>query len=107
MRPAVGKLGGDLRGCGAVSKSVLDNRRWKEKQSPGEDDWHHAGVVHFQRHVLRLAAVHFAPDHALGVLHSNLSHALGDRDHPSDDNEQERYHEHKNGRVDLASSCLR
>src|SRR6267378_1132470 len=41
MRPAVGKRAGDLPGCRAVSKSVLNNRRGKEKQRPGEDDWHY------------------------------------------------------------------
>ena len=94
MGPTAGKGAGDLRGCGAVSESVLDNRCWKEKQRPGKDDWHYAGVIHFQRHILRLSAVHLAADHALGLLHGDLPHPLCDRDHRCDDNKQERDHEY-------------
>src|SRR6266542_2170869 len=84
MRPAGGKRAGDLPSCRAVSKSVLDKRGRKEKQRPGEDDWHDPGVIHFQRHVLCLAAVHFATNYALGILHGNLPHALRNRDHRRD-----------------------
>src|SRR5207249_4222779 len=65
MGPTAGKGAGDLSGCGAVSEAVLDNRRRKEKQRPSEDDWHYPGVIHFQRHILRLSAVHFATNHTL------------------------------------------
>src|SRR5439155_6305173 len=39
MGPAGGKRAGDARSCRAISKSVLDNRRWKEKKRPVKDYW--------------------------------------------------------------------
>src|SRR5438477_10816469 len=92
MEPAGGERRGDPRGCRAVSESVLNNGRWKKKQRPGKNDRHHARVIHFQWHVLRLSAVHFAAHYTLRILHSDLAHALRDRNHRGDDNDQE---EHK------------
>src|SRR2546430_2682835 len=71
MGPAGGKRAGNPRGCRAISKSILDNCCWEEKQRPGEDDGHHAGIIDFQGHVLRLAPVHFAANYALGILDGN------------------------------------
>ena len=107
MGPAGGKRASNPRGCRAVSKSILDNCCRKEKQRPGEDDGHYAGVIDFQRHVLRLASVHFAANYALGVLHGNLAHALRNRDDCSDDDDQEQDQEHKDHRIHLAGSSLR
>src|SRR6266542_2561199 len=68
MGPSVGNCAGDAVGNRSVLKAVADDGRGKKEQSPGEDDWHHTGVIHFQRHVLRLAPVHFTANNALGVL---------------------------------------
>ena len=107
MGPTGGERACDLRGCGTVSKSVLDNRRREEKQRPGKDDWHHAGVIYFQRHVLRLSTVHFATDHALGILHGDLAHALCDRDHRRDDYDQQQHQQHQDHWIHLARPGLR
>ena len=103
MESAAGNPGS----CRAVSKSVLDNRRRKEKQRPGEDDRHHARVIHLQRHVLRLPAVHFAAYDSFSVLHGDFPHALRDRDHSGDHDDQEQYQHHKHHRIHLARSALR
>ncbi len=47
MRPAGGKRVGDAVGNWAVLKGVADNRCRKKEKGPGEDDRHHAGVIHF------------------------------------------------------------
>src|SRR6266545_2020281 len=102
-----GKCAGDAVGNRAVLKAVADDGRGKKEQSPGEDDWHHTGVIHFQRHVLRLAPVHFTANNALGVLDSNFAHALRDCDHCSDDDDQEKHQQYKDHWIHLTGSGLR
>ncbi len=78
----------------------------KEQERPGENDRHHAGVIHLQRHVLRLAAVHFPAHHPLRILHRDLSHALRDRDDRGDHDKQERHHQDEDRGIDLARAGL-
>src|SRR5215469_11674027 len=46
---------------GTVLEAVAYDCCREQKQRPGEDDRHHARIIHFQRHVLRLPTVHFTP----------------------------------------------
>src|ERR1051326_1263438 len=47
MHPAGGKCRRYPLSCRAVSKSVLNDGRWKKKQRPRKDDRHHACVIDF------------------------------------------------------------
>ena len=85
MRPASGKRGGDAIRSGTILKPIAHNGGREKKQCPREDDWHHPGIIHFQWHVLGLAAIHLSADYPLCILHSNFPDALGDRDDSGDD----------------------
>ena len=52
-----------------------------------KNDRHDSGVIYFQWHERRLAAVHFSADYPLGILHRNLANTLRDRDHTRDHQE--------------------
>ena len=43
----------------------------QQQHGAGEDDGHHAALVHLQRNVRALAAIHATADHSLGELHGN------------------------------------
>ena len=101
MQPAVGEHVGDLLGRAAVLEGQTDDRRREKQERPREDDRHDARVVHLQRHVLRLAAVHFPAHDALRVLHRDLAHALRHGDDRRDHDEEERHHQDENRRIDL------
>ena len=91
MGPAGGKRIGDAICSRAVLKCIAYDGGREQKQRPSKDDRHHTGVIHFQRHVLRLAAVHFAAHHPLGILNGDLSYPLRDRDHRGNDDDQEQH----------------
>ena len=95
-----------LRGPAFLEGDAHDRRGEKQKR-PGENDRHHARVIHLQRHVLRLAAVHFSANDALGVLHRDLAHALRHRDDGRDHDKEKCHHDDENGGVDLARSGFR
>ena len=69
-----------------------EKHRREHQDGLREDDGHDAGVVHAQRHVRALPAVHLAADHPLGVLDGNFSlglrHRNDARDHEEDHDQQ-------------------
>ena len=92
----------DLLRSPAVREGHVDDRGREEQERPGEDDRHDARVIHLQRHVLRLAAVHLAADHALRVLHGDLALRLRHGDDRRDDEKQEQTHQDQHNRAHLA-----
>ena len=96
MEPACCHRVGELFGEPTVLEQETDDGGRKQQYGPGENDRHDAGVIHFQWHESRLAAVHFSPHHTLGVLHRNFANPLRDRDDTRDDQEEEQYHQHEN-----------
>src|SRR5438270_12947319 len=106
MRPAARHQVSDLPRDTTIFEGEANNRCWKQQKRPGENDRHDASVIHLQRHEGRLAAVHLAANHALGVLHRNFAHSLGDGDDRGDYQKQKCHHQNKNGRIDLARTSL-
>src|SRR5207244_2035301 len=106
MGPTGGKRAGYAIRDGTALKTVADDSGREQKQRPGKDDWHDTSIIHLQRHVLCLAAVHFPAHHPLRILHSDLAHALSDRNHRSDDNNQEEHKQYKDHRIYLARTGL-
>ena len=84
----------ELGGPGLAGEEPLQHHRRQREHRGGEDDRHHAGVVHLERQILRLAAELFAADDALGVLHGDAALRLGDGNGGRDDDEQQRDHHH-------------
>ncbi|HST09951.1 MAG TPA: hypothetical protein VLL05_06225, partial [Terriglobales bacterium] len=69
------------------------DRLGQRQQRRGEDDRDHAGHVHAQRHVGRLAACHLAADHPLRVLDGDAPLAFLDVDDRDDDPDRDQREE--------------
>ena len=107
MRPPGRKRCSNAIRSGTVLEAVAHDRRREQEQRPRKDDRHHARIIHFQRHVLRLAAVHFPPDHAFRVLHSDFTDPLRNRYHCGDNKDEDHHEQHQHHRVHLARSLPR
>ena len=107
MRPAVIERADDPGRDGAVLANVANDRGREEQQGEGEDDRHHARVIHFQRHVLRLPTVHFPAHDTFRVLHRDFAHALRHRDHGRNYDEQKCDHQDKDERIRWGRSAPR
>ena len=68
-----------VAGIGIVQ--VLEEHLREEQQRTGEDDRHHAGLIHPQREILPGAAIHATATNVLGTLCGNPTLALGHEHH--------------------------
>ena len=102
MRPARSHRVGNLFRHATILEQKADDGGGKQEQGPGKNDWHHSCVIHFQRHVGRLSAVHFSADHTLCILHRNFPNSLRNGDDCRDYQKQESHHQDENRWVNLA-----
>ena len=72
-----------------AGKEPLQHHRWKREYGGGEDNRHHAGVVHLERKVLGLPSELFATHNTFGILHRDPALGLGDGNGGRDHDQQE------------------
>ena len=80
----------------AAGREHARNRRRERQNRRGEDDRNDAAGVHLQWNVRVRAAVHAAPDHALGILHDHPSMA------PLDEDDRPHHGDHQREQSDQA-----